>query len=178
VRRLPDFAGAKVGRAFEVVDLNRLVEGALQMVEPRRMEMVETGGVKIEIGAELNEVSPVSGNGAELREALVNIIFNAMDAMPEGGKITVKSEQEDSLVVLSVSDTGMGMPEGVKERIFDPFFTTRAPHGTGLGLSVTYGIITRHGGSIDVESAQGGRHHSLYQVTRGRGSGGEAESGG
>ena len=155
VRRLRDFAGAKVGRAFEVVDLNRLVEGALQMVEPRRMEMVETGGVKIEIGAELNEVSPVSGNGAELREALVNIIFNAMDAMPEGGKITVKSEQEDSLVVLSVSDTGMGMPEGVKERIFDPFFTTRAPHGTGLGLSVTYGIITRHGGSIDVESAQG-----------------------
>jgi PAS domain S-box-containing protein len=155
VRRLRDFGGAKGGRAFEVVDLNRLVEGALQMVEPRRMEMVETGGVNIEIGADLNEVPPVSGNGAELREALVNIIFNAMDAMPEGGKITVKSEQEDSLVVLSVSDTGMGMPEGVKERIFDPFFTTRAPHGTGLGLSVTYGIITRHGGSIDVESAQG-----------------------
>jgi len=155
VRRLRDFGGAKGGRAFEVVDLNRLVEGALQMVEPRRMEMVETGGVKIEIVADLNEVSPLSGNNAELREALVNIIFNAMDAMPEGGKITVKSEQENSMVVLSVSDTGTGMPEGVKERIFDPFFTTRAPHGTGLGLSVTYGIITRHGGSIDVESAQG-----------------------
>ena len=155
VRRLRDFAGGKMGRASEVVDLNQMVEGALQMVEPRRIEMVETGGVKIEIGAELNEVPPVSGNDAELREALVNIIFNAMDAMPEGGKITVKSEQEDSLVVLSVSDTGVGMPEGVKERIFDPFFTTRAPHGTGLGLSVTYGIITRHGGNIDVESVQG-----------------------
>jgi len=155
VRRLRDFTGAKVGRAFEVVDLNKLVEDALQMVESRRMEMVETGGVKIEIGTELNEVSPVSGNDSELREALVNIIFNAMDAMPDGGKITVRSEQEDGLVVLSVSDTGVGMPEGVKERIFDPFFTTRAPHGTGLGLSVTYGIITGHGGSIDVESVQG-----------------------
>jgi len=125
------------------------------MVESRRLELKETGDVTIEIGTELNEVAAVAGDAAELREALVNIIFNAMDAMPEGGKITIKSEQENSLVVLSVSDTGVGIPEEIKGKLFDPFFTTRAPAGSGLGLSVTYGIVTRHGGNIEVESTQG-----------------------
>jgi len=155
VRRLQDFAGVRASRAFEVVNLNQLVEGALEMVESRRLELKETGDVTIEIGTELNEVGAVAGDAAELREALVNIIFNAMDAMPEGGKVTVKSEQENGLVVLSVSDTGMGIPEEIKGKLFDPFFTTRAPAGSGLGLSVTYGIVTRHGGSIEVESTQG-----------------------
>jgi signal transduction histidine kinase len=155
VRRLQEFAGVRASRAFEAVNLNQLVEGALEMVESRRVKLEETEGVTIEIGTELNEVAPVAGDAAELREALVNIIFNAMDAMPEGGKIMVKSEQENGLVVLSVSDTGMGIPEEIKGKLFDPFFTTRAPAGTGLGLSVTYGIVNRHGGSIEVESTQG-----------------------
>ncbi|GAI00839.1 unnamed protein product [marine sediment metagenome] len=155
VRRLQDFAGVRASSAFEAVNLNQLIEGALEMVESRRVKLEETEGVRIEIGTELNEVAPVAGDAAELREALVNIIFNAMDAMPEGGRITVKSEQENGLVVLSVSDTGVGIPEEIKGKLFDPFFTTRAPAGNGLGLSVTYGIVKRHGGSIEVESTQG-----------------------
>ena len=155
VRRLQDFARVRVDRVFEVVSLNELVEGALQMVESRRVELKQTVGATIEISTELSEVAPVEGDAAELREALVNIIFNAMDAMPEGGKITIKSEQENKWVLLSVSDTGVGIPWEIQGRIFDPFFTTRAPKGVGLGLSVTYGIVTRHGGSIDVESSRG-----------------------
>ena len=155
VRRLQDFARVRVDRDFEIVNLNQLVESALQMVESRRVEREEMGGVVIDISAELNEVAPVEGNSAELREALVNIIFNAMDAMPEGGKITIETEQVNSWVILAVRDTGVGIPDEIKGKVFDPFFTTRAHVGSGLGLSVTYGIVTRHGGSIKVESAPG-----------------------
>ena len=78
-----------------------------------------------------------------------------MDAMPEGGTITMASRQEDSSVVLSVSDTGMGIPEEIRRKVFEPFFSTKASKGSGLGLSVTMGLITKHGGSIDVESTEG-----------------------
>ncbi|MFQ5924993.1 MAG: ATP-binding protein [Dehalococcoidia bacterium] len=155
VRRLQDFTRVRVDREFEFLSVNQLVKSALQMVEPRRAERQETGDVEIEISTQLDKVPPVEGNPAELREALLNIIFNAMDAMPQGGKITLKSEQEDSWVVLSISDTGAGIPEEMKGKIFDPFFTTKSPEGIGLGLSVTYGIVTRHGGSIEVDSRPG-----------------------
>jgi CheY-like chemotaxis protein len=155
VRRLREVAVVKGERSFDEVDLNQLIEDAMQMVESRRLELEETAGVTIEIDTRYNEVSPAAGDAAELREALVNILFNAMDAMPEGGNITMESRQEDSSVVLSVSDTGMGIPEEIRGKLFDPFFTTKASKGSGLGLSVTMGIITKHGGSIDVESTEG-----------------------
>jgi signal transduction histidine kinase len=155
VRRLREVAVVKGERSFDEVDLNQLIEDAMQMVESRRLELEETAGVTIEIHTKCNEVSPAAGDAAELREAMVNILFNAMDAMPEGGNITMGSRQEDSSVVLSVSDTGMGIPEEIRGKLFDPFFSTKASKGSGLGLSVTMGIITKHGGSIDVESTQG-----------------------
>jgi len=155
VRRLQDFARVRVDRDLETVDLNQIAESAMQMVESRRLERQQTGGVVIDICAELGKVAPVEGNSAELNEALVNIFFNAMDAMPEGGKIAVKTESKNNWVLLSVSDTGMGMAEETKNKIFDPFFTTKGREGLGMGLSVTYGIVRRHGGSIRVESAMG-----------------------
>jgi PAS domain S-box-containing protein len=155
VRRLREVAVVKGERSFDEIDLNKLMEDARQMVESRRLELKETAGITIEIHSECSEVAPASGDAAELREALVNILFNAMDAMPEGGTITMESRQEDSSVVLSVSDTGTGIPEEIRGKLFDPFFSTKASKGSGLGLSVTMGIITKHGGSIDVESTQG-----------------------
>jgi PAS domain S-box-containing protein len=131
VRRLQDFARVRVDRDIEMVDLNQVVESALQMVESRRQERGELEGVPIDISIELDNVAPIEGNPAELREALVNILFNAMDAMPEGGKITIKSELKNHWVVLFVSDTGVGIPEEIKGRIFDPFFTTKGPEGLG-----------------------------------------------
>ncbi len=155
VRRLQEFTRVRRDQVFDQVKVNQLVRSALQMVEPRFRESWQKDGVEIEVSTDLNAVNSVRGDMAELREALINIIFNAVDSMPQGGKLTVKAWQEDNQVVLSVSDTGVGMPDEIKSKIFDPFFTTKGPDGMGLGLSITYGIITRHGGNIDVESSPG-----------------------
>jgi CheY-like chemotaxis protein len=86
---------------------------------------------------------------------MTNLILNAIDAMPEGGTLTLSTGLVDERVEIAVADTGVGMPLEVREKVFDPFFTTKGPQGTGLGLSMTYGIISRHGGSIAVESEPG-----------------------
>ena len=140
---------------FYQVDVSHLIKSVLQMAEPRLAERWERDKVEIIASVDLGRVGTVRGDSAELREALINIIFNAVDAMPEGGKITIKGWQEDHRVILSVADTGAGIPDEVKSKIFDPFFSTKGRDGVGLGLSITYGIITRHGGSIDVESKLG-----------------------
>ena len=155
VRRLQEFTRVRTDTDFDQVDVSHLVRSALQMAEPRLMEGREKDSVNIEVGVDLNTVNSVWGDTAELREALLNIIFNAVDAMPEGGKLTIKAWQEDNQVILSVADTGVGIPDKMIANIFDPFFTTKGPDGVGLGLSITYGIITRHGGNIDVESSLG-----------------------
>jgi CheY-like chemotaxis protein len=95
------------------------------------------------------------GDDSELREVLVNMVFNAIDAMPTGGNLTLKAEDIDSSVVISVADTGTGMASDVKSRIFDPFFTTKGKAGMGLGLAVSFGIIRRHEGSVEVDSELG-----------------------
>ena len=155
VRRLQEFTRVRTDTDFEQVDVSHLVRSALQMAEPRLRENREKDGVDIEVSMDLNTVNSVWGDTAELREALLNIIFNAIDAMPEGGKLNIKARQEDNQVVLSVADTGVGIPDKMIANVFDPFFTTKGPDGMGLGLSITYGIITRHGGNVDVESSLG-----------------------
>src|SRR5687767_2806510 len=97
----------------------------------------------------------VMGDDSELREVLVNMVFNAIDAMPEGGKLTLSTTTVDQSVVIKVIDTGVGMYPEVRSRIFDPFFTTKGKAGLGLGLAVSFGIIRRHGGNIEVESQYG-----------------------
>lgn len=92
---------------------------------------------------------------SELREALINIVLNALDAMPEGGQLSLRTAVDGDQVVVTAGDSGVGMSEDVRQRIFDPFFTTKGERGTGLGLSVVYGIVTRHGGEIDVQSQLG-----------------------
>ncbi|MFA5374824.1 MAG: PAS domain S-box protein [Dehalococcoidia bacterium] len=155
VKRLQDFARIRVEHPFESLDVNEVVEGVLKMVDSRRVELEQTKGITIKVEQELGKVGQVSGDAAELREALLNILFNAMDAMPTGGKLMVKSLQDEDWVQISIKDTGVGIPDKVKSRIFEPFFTTKASKGSGLGLSVTYGIIARHGGMIKFDSAVG-----------------------
>jgi CheY-like chemotaxis protein len=97
----------------------------------------------------------VAGNAAELREVMTNLVFNAVDAMPGGGTITVRTTCDAEGVVLSVSDTGTGMTEAELARCLEPFFTTKGDRGTGLGLAVVYGIVQRHEGTIDIASKKG-----------------------
>jgi CheY-like chemotaxis protein len=93
------------------------------------------------------------GNPSEVREVLTNIIFNAVDAMSKGGKLTITTQpQAEDWVEVRIADTGIGMTEEVKRRVFDPFFTTKGVTNSGLGMSVSYGIIKRHGGEILIES--------------------------
>jgi len=155
VRRLQDFSRVRVDRSFEGVDIGEVVASALHMVESRKVELKETAGIGIDIVTQIGELPPVFGDSAELREALLNIFFNSIDAMPEGGKITVKGEKRKDQIVLSIKDTGVGIPSDVKNKIFEPFFTTKGRSGSGLGLSVAYGIVKRHGGTIEAESSIG-----------------------
>jgi len=137
VKRMQGFSRIRVEHPFESLDVNEVAEGVLKMVESRRVELEQTKGIEIKVEQELGKVRQVSGDAAELREALLNILFNAMDAMPTGGKLTVKSLQDEEWVQISITDTGMGIPDNMKSRIFEPFFTTKASKGSGLGLSVT-----------------------------------------
>jgi CheY-like chemotaxis protein/anti-sigma regulatory factor (Ser/Thr protein kinase) len=94
----------------------------------------------------------VEGNASELREVIANMIFNAIEAMPKGGKIEIRTFQRKTKVYIQISDTGIGMTEEVRKKIFEPFFTTKPFSNTGLGLSMSYGIIKRFEGEIHVES--------------------------
>src|SRR5437660_12219159 len=96
-----------------------------------------------------------AGEKSALREVLTNLIFNAVDAMPEGGGIALETSIVDDRAVLKVRDTGTGMTEAVRQRCLEPFFSTKGERGTGLGLSMVYGIVERHRGKLEIESAAG-----------------------
>jgi CheY-like chemotaxis protein len=111
-----------------------------------------TGSAAITVKVELEATAEVSGSAAELREVLTNLVFNAVDAMPDGGTLALRSWSTRNDVFFSVADTGLGMSQAVRQRLFEPFFTTKGERGNGMGLSVSFGIIQSHGGEIGVVS--------------------------
>lgn len=156
VARLRDFYRPREETdVFAALDLNKLVSEAVALSQPKWREQTHAKGLNIEMIFELENVPHVAGSGAELREAFTNLIFNAVDAMPRGGCITIRSRQEAGHVIIEVADTGKGMPEEVRRRCFEPFFSTKGEAGTGLGLAMVFGILKRHDAVIDVESAPG-----------------------
>ena len=156
VRRIQEFTGVKRDKEFILLSINEIVDEAMSITQPRWKDQAQKKGIQIELVKKLGDVLSVLGNPSELREVFTNIVFNAVDAMPEGGKLTISTEpQTDGWVVVKVSDTGIGMAEEVKKRVFDPFFTTKGVTSSGLGMSVSYGIIKRHGGEILIESELG-----------------------
>ncbi|MBI4635344.1 MAG: GAF domain-containing protein [Candidatus Rokubacteria bacterium] len=162
VRRLQEFARVRRDQPLVAVDLNQVVRDALEITQSRWRDEPRSQGIAIEVRTVLPALPRVTGDAAELREALTNLILNAVDAMPQGGVLTLATAVVGEEVELAVTDTGIGMPESVKNQIFDPFFTTKGPQGTGLGLSMTYGIATRHRGRITVESEEG--HGSTFRL--------------
>jgi CheY-like chemotaxis protein len=155
VKRIQEFTRVRRSRDFRTVDVRQLIDEMLEMTRSRWKDEAEGRGVHYDIRVKGEAVPPVEGEPSEIREALTNILFNALDAMPDGGSIAFTTTTKDGRVVCSIADSGIGMPEDVRQRVFDPFFTTKGERGTGLGLSVVYGIIARHGGEVDVDSRLG-----------------------
>ena len=148
------------------VDVNRLVDDVVELTRARWSDMPQRRGIVIQLSTELSSDHPtVLGLESEIREALINLIFNAVDAMPEGGWITVAtrttvgrrppSVAEALAVQIEVTDTGVGMDEETRRRCLEPFFTTKGERGTGLGLAMVYGVVQRHGAEIEVDSEPG-----------------------
>ncbi len=155
VKRLQEFTRKKTTQELFEVDVNTIVKDSIEMSKPKWKDEAQGKGITIEVVTELKEVSPVLANAPDLREVIINMIFNAVEALPQGGRIEIRTFQKEDKVCLEISDTGIGISEEVIKRIFEPFFTTKPFTNTGLGLSMSYGIIKRFGGEIDVESKIG-----------------------
>ena len=155
VRRIQQFSRVREDRAHEVLDLGEIVEEVVEITRGKWKNESERRGVKVDVVVEASSPSPILGSRAEIREALTNLIFNSVDALPEGGTITIRCRSEEKESIVEVADTGIGMSEDVKSRMFEPFFTTKGMSGNGLGLSMVYGIVSRHKGTIEVETAPG-----------------------
>lgn len=151
VRRLQEFSRNRGERALMSTDLHRLLAEVQEITRPRWKDQAEQNGAHIDMVLALEPVPPFACVPSELREMLTNLIFNAVDAMPEGGTITLGVAPTEDGIRLTVRDTGHGIAPEHRERIFEPFFTTKGVRGNGLGLPIVYGIVQRHGGSIAVE---------------------------
>jgi two-component system NtrC family sensor kinase len=135
----------------ELVNLADVISSAARLLSHQQR------GEKVIFQIDTAEVlPPISGDAGQLQQAVIALAANAIDAMPEGGVLRIASKRNGSKVLVEVSDTGVGIPQGNITRIFEPFFTTKEiGKGTGLGLAVCYGILTEHGGSLDVQSTVG-----------------------
>jgi CheY-like chemotaxis protein/two-component sensor histidine kinase len=155
VRRLQDFTRRKVHQELYRLDVNLIVKDAIEIARPKWRDEAQGKGIRIEMVSDCKDIPSVAGNGSELREVITNMVFNAIEAMPEGGRIGIRTFQRDKKVCIEIADTGMGIKEEVRKKIFEPFFTTKPFSNTGLGLSMSYGVIKRMGGEIGVESKVG-----------------------
>ena len=153
IRRIQDFARQRPSQEFQAVAIAGLLKDACEMTRSRWESRPEAAAIRFALHADCPAF--VMGDPVELREVLVNMIFNAVDAMPQGGELRLSAQDAGERLIVSIADTGTGMPPEVKTRLFDPFFTTKGKAGTGMGLAVSFGIIRRHDGSIDVDSEPG-----------------------
>ena len=156
IGRLRDFYRPReITDVFARVDLNEVLEQAVPLTQPKWKGLALADGRTITVELDLARLPAISGDAAELREVATNLIFNAVDAMPLGGAITLRTATEAGQAVIEVTDTGSGMTEEVRSRCLEPFFSTKGEHGTGLGLSMVFGIIKRHEGTVEIDSELG-----------------------
>lgn len=154
VRRLRSFAQTGEQPLEELVDLNDIIEESLGLTRPRWRDAMQRQGVPLLITRSFGVLPKIPGDSAALRELVMNLVLNALDAMPLGGELHVGTDVSGADgVVLEVRDTGLGMDAAVQQRIFDPFFSTKGARGTGMGLAMSAAIVQRHNGAITVTSA-------------------------
>lgn len=157
VARLREFARPRAaGDVLVPVNLSKLAQEAATLTQPRWRGQALAAGSTVTVRLDLSPTPDVSGSADELREMVSHLIFNAVDAMPEGGTITLGTRRTDhGRVCLEVADTGIGMSDEIRRRCVEPFFTTKDEASKGLGLSMVYGAVTRHDGTLDIQTAPG-----------------------
>ncbi len=166
VGRMREFYRQRTGaEQLAPVHLDRLLSEVAELTRPRWRDDAQLKGTSIELQIQPGPaLPPVLGDPSELREALINLVFNAVDALPNGGTITLAARLQPWVgdqhtppparqIIIEVRDNGTGMDEATRRHCLEPFFTTKAQRGTGLGLSMVYGMVQRHGGQIEIESA-------------------------
>ncbi len=152
VRRIQNYSRPKVTYERKGVQLNNIVISAVEFTRTKWFNEAVANGLRFSIDTRLHATKMVAGNESELREVMVNLILNAVDSMPEGGTITVTTEDMEDRVMFSIADAGVGMTPEEAERAFDPFYSTKYERGTGLGLTISRNIILAHNGEISLES--------------------------
>jgi signal transduction histidine kinase/ActR/RegA family two-component response regulator len=146
---------------LERVEINRAVQQVIELTRPRWSDLPQARGTMVELQPFLDgSVPEIMGAEHEIRDALTNLIFNAVDAMPNGGSIALRTRQSlaadgEPRVLIEVSDTGVGMDEDTRRRCLEPFYTTKGERGTGLGLAMVYGMVQRHSAELEIDSAPG-----------------------
>ena len=156
VRRIQEFSRIRVDNTqFVPVDIDEIIHDSIEFTRTKWKNEAIMHGANVSVNHQSEGKFYIMGEPTGLREVFTNLIINAVDAMPHGGNITITTKKDGNRVIISVKDTGIGMSKEVMKRTFDPFFTTKGSRGNGLGLSICYGIITRHNGTIEVESEEG-----------------------
>ncbi len=143
---------------LERVEINRAIRQVVDLTRPRWSDQPQQRGLMVDLKTDLAEPLPdIMGAEHEIRDALTNLIFNAVDAMPAGGTLFVRTRALDGAerVAIEVSDTGVGMDDDTRRRCLEPFYTTKGERGTGLGLAMVYGMVQRHSAELEIESAIG-----------------------
>jgi CheY-like chemotaxis protein/nitrogen-specific signal transduction histidine kinase len=154
IKRIQDYTRIRKDTPSSPVSLNDVIREAVEIARPKWEAGSKVEGKHIELALDLPEIPNASGNVYELAQVVSNLIFNAVEAMPDGGRISIDTSANDDSVIMRVADTGIGMDEATRKRLFEPFFTTKET-GQGLGTSIIFGIVSRHGGKITVDSALG-----------------------
>ncbi|SHH59005.1 Signal transduction histidine kinase [Caloranaerobacter azorensis DSM 13643] len=155
VNRIQKITRKRVSSNKKAILLNSIVETSIDMARPKWKNIYDVKGREFTLVKELNSNSYIYCDVYEIREVILNIILNAIDAMEDGGKLTIRTYDKGNKAYVCIEDTGCGIPDEFKDKIFEPFFSTKESRGTGLGLSIAKNIISSYNGSIEVESKVG-----------------------
>jgi len=155
VRRIQEFTRTRRVRTASQVEIPALLRDVVELTNGRWKDEAQSRGISYDVVVEGGTDSPVAGISAELREVFMNLLINGLDAMPGGGQFVFRISDDANTVIVAAEDTGSGMSEETRRRVLEPFFTTKGARGTGLGLAVSWGIVKRHGGTIEIESTVG-----------------------
>ena len=152
VRRMREFYSPREAADVRPLSTVELFNDVVELTRAKWETQAQGEGRRVQVVCNAIDIPGAVGNASQLREALTNLVLNAVDAMPEGGVITLSARHDGDTVVMSVEDTGDGMPEAVRKRCLEPLFSTKGEHGTGMGLAMVHGIAMRHNGRLDIES--------------------------